>query len=1505
MMARLIGACLLFFVLSLLCNLLLNSSSLVVPASAAERSDFEVILQSGHSRLLSCMVMSPDARLMLTGGSTDNAVKLWDVEKAKEIRTLAVHEAPPIALTFSADGRRTYVVWSDGLISEIDITTGKRIKDTPTNLWTRHSAYWWGTRQKLIKFSKDSRFALFGTRYSKDKSPGFFIFWDLKKGREVKRFRSQAGMNTLCLSPNARWIVSATDNKQTVLWDINRQKNVSSLSNQKSSVRSLAFSHDNRFAAVACDDGNIFIWNINTKKIDRKIELGAYKTINQITFSKDGQFLYYSLSWPNANRGGNNPLLNCVNIKTGTGKWSFKRKSLGLDAMALSAGNRYLAVSYLGKREHISLLDSRTGRLIERFRGYRNVIQSVSFSKDGRLAATANYESYFSPKGGEPKSKLNIWALRKGSLSKTIEGLRGSIEPLVFSSNGVHLACGAPNAFIEIYDVGTGEKNRTLRGPKKMRPQCIAFSPDNKLIAATEQARNPHSASANEAASKGDIRIWDVGSGKLYKKLKDCFDADFSVIAFTTDGQGLIYKGMDDGIYTWYFKKNQTSQLFSFKSPHKIVGASSKYLILSDSNGYMSIWDMKSHRPLLKVPPHLTDGETVAVSSDGKRLLTTQNGRIFLWDPKGRRQIRSFEGHSRNVMALAFDSKKKRIFSANEDGSIYIWNMKTGQEIAQCLGTVGGGWIFITAEGYYNASLQGHEFLNIVQGLKVHGTDQFYDVFYRPDLVEMKLEKEDISEYLDGLTLNEALKNPPPDVKILNPKSESRISDRKVKIVVRIDDTGGGIGDVRLYHNGKLVSSKGVYRIAKSEPGESKGKTVTTSDLSPYQVAKRGIAVMVTGMQDGQWSHRMSKAIPENKSITKSYEISLIKGENTISASSFNGQNTVMSAIETITLNADVPKRKPRLFALIIGNNDFAGEDIDLSLAVKDAMDFAKILRNYASPLFSDSKIEVLADAKKPEIVSALDTMSSQMNPEDTFVFYVASHGIAHDDLYYILTTDYNGNLHSGIGTISSIDLMEYSKKLPSLKNIYVLDTCQSGGIGGIVSGLYDARISVLAKSLGMHVLAGAKSSEDALDNYKGNGLFTYFVLKGLKGDADKNKDKQVFVFEMGPYLTESVKKASKGQQSAFIRNFGDDFVISNLGFAKPKAAETANGKVQSANKPASYNFWNPLIERLKTDGFNEKGLHQIYSAKGTDFDPVPMVSKMKALYGAKLRSRRIKPIQERLAALDYDPGPVDGKMGSKTRKAILAYQHVHGLKLDGSPTQELLNRLLVEKEKAPPNIESLKLPVKAMPKLYASMLKPERIREAREFYNLNQNLLQQVHDRYGIPPRVAVGLLAMETRVGNYLGERIAFITLSSMAICRDFAIIEPFLQNLDVKPELRGWLKKRCGQKADWAYKELKALIQYAKGNRLNPVVLKGSKYGAIGICQFMPSNALKYGVDGDGDGNVDLFTAADALYSMANYMKHHGWQTEINERKALYHYNHNLTYVNTILALADQLR
>jgi membrane-bound lytic murein transglycosylase B len=92
------------------------------------------------------------------------------------------------------------------------------------------------------------------------------------------------------------------------------------------------------------------------------------------------------------------------------------------------------------------------------------------------------------------------------------------------------------------------------------------------------------------------------------------------------------------------------------------------------------------------------------------------------------------------------------------------------------------------------------------------------------------------------------------------------------------------------------------------------------------------------------------------------------------------------------------------------------------------------------------------------------------------------------------------------------------------------------------------------------------------------------------------------------------------------------------------------------------------------------------------------------------------------------------------------------------------------------------------------------------------------------------------------------------------------------------------------------------------MDPAGINGSYAGALGIAQFMPSNIIAYAKDGNKDGRVDLHDHADAIASIASYLKHFGWKPGIDRKKAykvVYQYNHSKYYVNIILKIADRLK
>jgi membrane-bound lytic murein transglycosylase B len=210
-------------------------------------------------------------------------------------------------------------------------------------------------------------------------------------------------------------------------------------------------------------------------------------------------------------------------------------------------------------------------------------------------------------------------------------------------------------------------------------------------------------------------------------------------------------------------------------------------------------------------------------------------------------------------------------------------------------------------------------------------------------------------------------------------------------------------------------------------------------------------------------------------------------------------------------------------------------------------------------------------------------------------------------------------------------------------------------------------------------------------------------------------------------------------------------------------------------------------------------------------------------------------------------------------------------------------------------------------PEVMDRYLNPLLIAGAYAFYREHRAELTVIHEKYGVPGEILTALMLLESRLGMTVGDYNGFTILASMALAGDFELIRDRIERRDVPGETMDWLIRRTREKGDWAYEELKALIRYARANGQDPLTIRSSVYGAIGLCQFMPTSAEHYGRDGSGDGRVNLFEIRDALYSMANFMAEHGWKdsmTEAQKLKVIYRYNHSESYAMTVLAVADRI-
>lgn len=208
----------------------------------------------------------------------------------------------------------------------------------------------------------------------------------------------------------------------------------------------------------------------------------------------------------------------------------------------------------------------------------------------------------------------------------------------------------------------------------------------------------------------------------------------------------------------------------------------------------------------------------------------------------------------------------------------------------------------------------------------------------------------------------------------------------------------------------------------------------------------------------------------------------------------------------------------------------------------------------------------------------------------------------------------------------------------------------------------------------------------------------------------------------------------------------------------------------------------------------------------------------------------------------------------------------------------------------------------------YKQFLTPTAIEGGVRYIRENRAAFDRAQREFGPPPELVAAFLMVETKLGSYLGDRDALSVLASLARASELGQITPFLKTLRGDADRTAYADWAARDRSEWAYRELAALLRYAATNKQAPGAIPCSIYGAIGICQFMPSNALRFGVDGDANGTLDLFTPADAIVSVASYLRGHGWKPGMSaaERdKVVYAYNHSDLYVLAVTTVADRIR
>jgi len=455
-------------------------------------------------------------------------------------------------------------------------------------------------------------------------------------------------------------------------------------------IQSLAFAPDGKALASCGNDYTVRLWELPSGRELRQFGHNPARAnadaparmVHTVAISPNGKLLA-------AGFGDDTAYL----WERETGKELYKLQGhMGpVRAVVFSPDGKTLASGSVD--QNIRLWDPSTGKLIRQLAA-QEPVACLAFSADSQtLVAGTSYGS------------VRIFEVAKGTELRVIEGHKGPIHTVAFSSDGRSVASAGADKVIRLWNVSPamnpqfspylwaaiprGRFAPIIQGIEYIRlsrevreltghqadVECAVFSPDGKTLITAGLDRT--------------VRFWDPAAGKELRQLEGQL-APVSSLALSKDGQTLATGDENCTIRLWNMATGkETSGPRGHQGPVEYIAysADGRTLTTSSRDLTVRIWDTATGKERRQFAGLSKKGTSVAHSPDGKLAASgAPDGTIHLWDPATGKEIRRFGGHQGAVLCLAFAPDGKTLATGGEDQTVRFWNPTTGEELDQLKG---------------------------------------------------------------------------------------------------------------------------------------------------------------------------------------------------------------------------------------------------------------------------------------------------------------------------------------------------------------------------------------------------------------------------------------------------------------------------------------------------------------------------------------------------------------------------------------------------------------------------------------------------------------------------------------------------------------------------------------------------------------------------------------------------------------------------------------------------
>ncbi|CAK0760748.1 WD_REPEATS_REGION domain-containing protein [Azospirillaceae bacterium] len=680
-------------------------------------------------------------------------------------------------------------------------------------------------------------------------------------------------------------------------------------------------------------------------------------------------------------------------------------------------------------------------------------ILEMEMAPDGRLLAIVSADN-----------AVRVWDLENGRQTRQLQvGDVGSVRAVDVGVSGVTkatrsvlqpaprrvIATGGDNGAVIVWENGSGVELRRFSGHQGA-VNVVRLSHDGALLAS--------------AGVDGVVRLWEMETGKLRAQLPG-HSGGATALAFSASGQVLATGGGDGVVRLWSpaGATLKTIEAHSGGVRALAFNAFGDRLYSGGADGKIRSWSTSGEEgDSWKAAGAIG---TLVVGKIGNLVSVTNSGEVQVWESDGSR-LASINDSGNRIKAATFTPDGKHVITAGEDGLAKVWDVEDTRLLVRLILT-SNGWAVADSSGRFDGSDRGINNVTWVDGQLAIDMSNFGASHYEPGLLAKTLRNPGALLTSSAPSVEEGVPTPP--LSSIDPPGNSSALLGKANIVVTAEDVGGGIKNVRLFHNDKAVDAS---RIVSDSTGDQGG---------------RDARVVV-------------------------FAVDLLPGENRFRAMATSaGDVEGPSATATISTPQSGPVQKSAMHVVAIGINQYSNPEMTLNYAVADARGFVDWARRQTSnQAFSKVQIHELYDQQATRAgIQALFQSLQSTNSQDVVIMYFAGHGESVQKQWYFLPTEFGRNMTAqavaaeGVGTKVFQDAI---LKMGAQRVFMLLDACKSGTLGKAFASDVDSRdIQSMSRDAGIHIMAATDKNQLAVELAElGHGAFTYTVLDALKGVSPK-----------------------------------------------------------------------------------------------------------------------------------------------------------------------------------------------------------------------------------------------------------------------------------------------------------------------------------------------------------------------------------------------------------------